>query len=94
MNVPSASGSDALKERLLLAEQVVTGQLPLAVADGETLAQDKPEPKPPGNPAGFVVHARAEALMQKHPELDYREAIGAVLSEDRELKVRYAGMRQ
>jgi hypothetical protein len=64
------------------------------VADGETLAQDKPEPKPPGNPAGFVVHARAEALMQKHSELDYREAIGAVLSEDRELKVRYAGVRQ
>jgi hypothetical protein len=43
------------------------------VADGETgLAQDKP-----GNPAGFVVHARAEALMQKHPELDYRSAVGA-----------------
>jgi hypothetical protein len=59
------------------------------VADGETgLAQDKP-----GNPAGFVVHARAEALMQKHPELDYREAVGAVLSEDRELKCAYAGVR-
>jgi hypothetical protein len=62
------------------------------VADGETgLAQDKPEP---GNPAGFVVHARAEALMQKHPHMDYREAVGAVLSEDRELKVRYAGVQR
>jgi hypothetical protein len=59
------------------------------VADGETLAQDKP-----GNPAGFVVHARAEALMQKHPELDYRSAVGAVLSEDLELKRAYAGVQR
>jgi hypothetical protein len=29
LNVPSVSGSDALKERLLLAEQVATGQMPL-----------------------------------------------------------------
>jgi hypothetical protein len=61
------------------------------VADGETgLAQGKPEPKPPGNPAGFAVHARAEALMQEHPELDYREAVGAALSEDPQLKLDYA----
>jgi hypothetical protein len=59
------------------------------VADGETgLAQDKP-----GNPAGFAVHARAEALMQEHPQMDYRGAVQQVLSEDQELKVRYAGVR-
>jgi hypothetical protein len=60
------------------------------VADGETgLAQGKP-----GNPAGFAVHARAEALMQKHPELDYRAAVGAALSEDPDLKARYAAVQR
>jgi hypothetical protein len=61
------------------------------VADGEMLAQDKP---PPGSPAGYVVHARAEALMQKYPELDYRSAVGAVLSEDLELKRAYVGVQR
>jgi hypothetical protein len=56
------------------------------------LTEDKPEP--PGNPAGFAVHARAEALMQEHPELDYRAAVGAALSEDPDLKAAYAGVQR
>jgi hypothetical protein len=55
-------------------------------ADGLTgLAQDKP-----GNPAGFAVHARAMSLMAEYPQMDYREAVGAVLSEDPALKTAYA----
>jgi hypothetical protein len=80
--------------KLLLADVRRNAPENKPVADGETgLAQGKPEPKTPGNPAGFAVHARAEALMQKHPALDYRGAVQQVLSEDQELKVRYAGVR-
>jgi hypothetical protein len=53
--------------------------------------EDKPAVQ--GNPASFEVHARAEKLMQKHPHMDYREAVGAVLSEDTQLKVKYAGVK-
>jgi hypothetical protein len=41
----------------------------------------------------YVVHLRAQEKMKQHPELDYRMAVGAVLSEDRELKVAYAGVK-
>jgi hypothetical protein len=56
------------------------------VADGETgLSQGKPD---------FVVHLRAQEKMQKHPKLDYRSAVGAVLSENLELKRAYAGVQR
>jgi hypothetical protein len=53
---------------------------------------EKPEAQ--GNSAGYAVHVRAEALLQKHPHMDYREAVGAALSEDPVLKQRYAGMQR
>jgi hypothetical protein len=40
--------------------------------------------------AGYVVHARAEKLMERHPHMDYREAVGAALNEDPTLKTAYA----
>jgi hypothetical protein len=53
--------------------------------------RNAPENKPEaGNAAGYAVHARAVVLVEKHTELDYRSAVGAVLSEDPDLKVRYA----
>jgi hypothetical protein len=47
-----------------------------------------------GNPTGYEVHARAVKLQQKYPHMDYREAVGAALSEDPALKQRYAGMQR
>jgi hypothetical protein len=67
--------------KLLLAD--VRRNAPELVPTGE----DKPAQ---GSPAGFAVHARAVALMQEHPELDYRAAVGAALSEDPVLKTAYA----
>jgi hypothetical protein len=63
------------------------------------IRRNAPENKPSedtlaqGSSAGYVVHARAEKLMQEHPHMDYREAVGAVLSEDTQLKVKYAGVK-
>jgi hypothetical protein len=71
--------------KLLLADVRRNAPENAPVADGETLAQDKP-----GDPAGFAVHARAMSLMAQHPHMDYREAIGTVLSEDPALKTAYA----
>jgi hypothetical protein len=39
--------------------------------------------------ASFVVHTRAVALTEKHPHMDYRAAMCAVLNEDSDLKARY-----
>jgi hypothetical protein len=56
--------------------------------------EDKPvAQQAQGSSAGYIVHARAEKLMQENPHMDYREAVGAVLSEDTQLKVKYAGVK-
>lgn len=63
--------------------------------------RNAPENKPseetlgqaPGNPAGYIVHARAEKLQQADPNLDYRAAVQQVLDEDKQLKVKYAGVQ-
>jgi hypothetical protein len=54
------------------------------------MRRNAPENTPEAQNASYTVHTRAEALMQEHPAMDYREAVGAVLSEDPELKVAYA----
>jgi hypothetical protein len=46
-----------------------------------------------GNPAGFELHVRAEKLVQEDPSLDYCAAVKRVLDEDRQLKVKYAGVQ-
>jgi hypothetical protein len=69
--------------RLLLVD--IRRSAPENKPSEDTLAQD--------TPAGFEVHVRAEKLMQKCPHMDYREAVGVVLSEDTQLKVRYAGVQ-
>jgi hypothetical protein len=75
-----------LKKRLLLGGE----NSPLADGearedatsdDGEMGLADKP---------GDVVHMRAKELAEKHPHLDYGEAVGSVLNEDPALKAAYA----
>jgi hypothetical protein len=74
--------------KLLLAD--VRRNAPELVPTGE----DKPvAQQAQGSSAGYVVHARAVKLQQEHPHMDYREAVGAVLSEDTQLKVKYAGVK-
>jgi hypothetical protein len=65
--------------KLLLAD--VRRNAPENKPDGETLVQDKP---------GDIVHLRAASIAEKHPHMDYREAVGAVLNEDPALKAAYA----
>jgi hypothetical protein len=74
--------------RLLLVD--IRRNAPENVPTGE----DKPTAQQAqGNPAGYEVHVRAERLMQRHPHMDYREAVGATLAEDPALKQRYAGVQ-
>jgi hypothetical protein len=76
------------------------GLFPHLVAGAKVLIDDIRRNAPPAPTAelsqgrpDYVVHLRAQEKMKQHPELDYRMAVGAVLSEDRELKIAYAGVK-
>jgi hypothetical protein len=68
--------------KLLLAD--IRRNAPSMPTDEAELAQ--------GIPAGYEVHTRAVKL-QHERHLDYRAAARAVLSEDAQLKARYAGVQ-
>jgi len=62
-----------------------------------TPRRPRPRPQAPaavkmvqGNAAGEAVHSRVEALIEEHPQLDYREAVHQVLNADPALKGQYA----
>jgi hypothetical protein len=105
-SLPGALGelsieADRFKKEGMTAEEAISramGLFPHLVAQSKALLTDLRRNDPKNTTAvglaqrnaGYVVHARAMSLMAEHPHMDYREAIGAALSEDPALKTAYA----